>query len=72
MRYLLKFIPAILVMGFAYLSTELSRKYVLLWTITEDSDDLVAYATWQTLSYVFIVVSVILLIWAWISTRNDD
>ena len=59
-------------MGFAYLSTELSRKYVLLWTITEDSDDLVAYATWQTLSYVFIVVSVILLIWAWISARNDD
>lgn len=71
MRIFLRLVPGLLFLGLGYLSTEIARRSVQLWTITNREDDLVAYATWQTLTWVFIGLSLVSVVWAWLASRND-
>ncbi len=70
-RFIFRSLLSMLVIGFGFLSAEIAKRYVQLWAVTDNNDDLVGYATWQTLSYVFAVLGVIVFIWAYVTTRKD-
>jgi hypothetical protein len=71
MKFLFRALVPTAFVGFGLFSAELSKRSVQLWAVTDRNDDLISFATWQTLSWVFVVLAVVMLIWAVVSTRND-
>ncbi len=57
-------------MAFAYLTQKISSLYLTAWVKYEMQDDLVMYARWEVVSWVFIGLSLVALIWAWVSDRD--
>ena len=72
MRFIVRALFGLMFGGFATLSMEISRRYIVAWSFTDRNDDLISYARWETISWALMVVSVVVVIWAWLSTRNDN
>lgn len=71
MKFIVRSLLSLSIIGSAYLCMEVSKRYLMTWTLTNRNDDLVAYARWETASLAVAVLGVVVFIWAYVSTRKD-
>ena len=59
------------IIGLGYLSQQISELHLKNWIYDDLASELELYGRWQVISYVFLGLGVISLIWTWFSTRKD-
>jgi hypothetical protein len=69
-KFFIRILVLVPIMAFAYLTQKISSLYLTAWVKYEMQDDLVMYARWEVVSWVFIGLSLVALIWAWVSDRD--
>lgn len=72
MRFVLRSLVSLALIGFATLSAEISKRYVIAWSYTSNNDDLLWYGRWEVIAWAFAVLSIIALVWAVVTTRYDN
>jgi hypothetical protein len=69
--FFLRALVLVPIVAIAYLSQKISGMYLLSWVRYSLDDDLVMYSRWEVISWVFILLSVVALIWAWVAPNKD-
>jgi hypothetical protein len=69
--FFLRALVLVPIVAIAYLSQKISGMYLVSWVRYSLDDDLVMYSRWEVISWVFILLSVVALIWAWVAPNKD-
>jgi len=69
--FFLRALVLVPIVAIAYLSQKISGLYLVSWIRYSIEDDLVMYSRWEVISWVFILLSVVALIWAWVAPNKD-
>jgi hypothetical protein len=56
----------------AYLTQKISELHLTHWVQYNLDSDLEGYARWSVVSWVFIGLGLVALIWFWVSTKDED
>jgi hypothetical protein len=69
--FFLRALVLVPITAIAYLSQKISGMYLQSWVLNSVDDDLVMYSRWEVISWVFIGLTLIGLIWAMVAPDKD-
>ena len=69
-NFFIRILFIIPIMAIAYLTQKISELYLTNWVRYSLDNDLVMYSRWEVVSWFFIGLSLIALIWAWVADRD--
>lgn len=70
-KFFVRALVLVPLVAFAYLTQKISSLYLTNWVRYNLDDDLVMYSRWEVVSWIFIGLSAIALVWAWLAPDRD-
>jgi hypothetical protein len=70
-KFLIRASALVPIIALAYLTQRVSELHLRAWIIQSQDTDLEMYARWQVVSWFFIVLAIVALIWAWVANDKD-
>lgn len=69
-KFFIRILVLVPIMAIAYLSQKISSLYLTNWVRYNLNEDLEMYSRWEVVSWVFIILSGIALVWAWFADKD--
>jgi len=69
--FFLRALVLVPILAIAYLTQKISGMYLRSWVMYNLNDDLAMYSRWEVVSWVFIGLAMVALIWAWVAPDKD-
>jgi hypothetical protein len=71
-KFFVRILVLVPIMAIAYLTQKISNLHLTNWVQYNLDTDLEGYARWSVVSWVFIVLALVALIWAWVAPDRKD
>jgi hypothetical protein len=68
--FFLRALVLVPILAIAYLTQKISSLYLTAWVQYGLNDDLAMYSRWEVVSWVFIGLTLVALIWAWVADKD--
>jgi hypothetical protein len=68
--FFLRALVLVPILAIAYLTQKISSLYLTAWVQYGLNDDLAMYSRWEVVSWVFIGLTLVALIWAWVADKE--
>jgi hypothetical protein len=69
--FFLRALVLVPIIAIAYLTQKISSLYLTNWVRYNLDDDLAMYSRWEVVSWIFIGLGLVALIWAWVAPDKD-
>jgi hypothetical protein len=70
-KFFVRILVLVPIMAIAYLTQKISNLHLTNWVQYNLDTDLEGYARWSVVSWVFIALALIALIWAWVAPDKE-
>lgn len=69
-KFFIRILVLVPIMAIAYLCQKISSLYLTAWVQYNRNSDLEMYSRWEVVTWVFIILSGIALVWAWVADKD--